>query len=83
MRKFIIEPKECSDQGNYVTKMFSVSAGDVVSLTPIVGQIGIPQEAVFCHTLPVLKQTTGTISGRTFSKSLYAELTPFILALEG
>jgi len=31
----------------------------------------------------IIEQTTGTISGRTFSKSLYAELTPFILALEG
>ena len=31
----------------------------------------------------IIEQSTGTISGRTFSKSLYAELTPFILALEG
>ena len=31
----------------------------------------------------VIEQATGTVSGRTFSKSLYAEMTPFILALEG
>lgn len=31
----------------------------------------------------IIEQATGTVSGRTFSKSLYAEMTPFILALEG
>jgi hypothetical protein len=31
----------------------------------------------------VINRITGTISGRTFSKSLFAELTPFILAIEG
>ena len=31
----------------------------------------------------VIEQATGTITGRTFSRSLFAELTPFILALEG
>ena len=30
----------------------------------------------------VINQNTGTLSGRTFSKSLFAELTPFILALQ-
>ena len=28
-----------------------------------------------------IDQTTGTISGRSFSKSLFSEVTPFILAL--
>ena len=28
-----------------------------------------------------INQTTGTISGRSFSKSLFSEMTPFILAL--
>ena len=28
-----------------------------------------------------INQTTGTISGRAFSKSLFSEMTPFILAL--
>jgi hypothetical protein len=31
----------------------------------------------------VINQETSTISGRTFSKSLFAEMTPYILALEG
>jgi hypothetical protein len=31
----------------------------------------------------IIEQSTGTISGRTFTKSLFAELTPFVLALEG
>jgi hypothetical protein len=31
----------------------------------------------------VLNQATATISGRTFSKSLFAQMTPYILALEG
>jgi len=31
----------------------------------------------------ILDQATSTISGRTFSKSLFAEMTPYILALEG
>ncbi len=30
-----------------------------------------------------INQDTSTISGRTFSKSLFAEMTPYILALEG
>lgn len=30
-----------------------------------------------------INQSTATISGRTFSKSLFAEMTPYILALEG
>lgn len=30
-----------------------------------------------------IDQATGTISGTTFSKSLFAQMTPFILALEG
>ena len=30
----------------------------------------------------VISQATGTLSGRTFQKSLFAEMTPFILALE-
>jgi hypothetical protein len=31
----------------------------------------------------VISQATGVLSGRTFQKSLYAEMTPFILAIEG
>lgn len=31
----------------------------------------------------VISQATGVLSGRTFTKSLYAYLTPFILAIEG
>jgi hypothetical protein len=31
----------------------------------------------------VLNQATATIAGRTFTKSLFAEMTPYILALEG
>ena len=30
-----------------------------------------------------INQNTGTLSGRTFTKSLYAIMTPFILAIEG
>jgi hypothetical protein len=30
----------------------------------------------------VISQATGVLSGRTFQKSLYAEMTPFILAVE-
>ena len=30
----------------------------------------------------VISQATGVLSGRTFQKSLFAEMTPFILALE-
>jgi hypothetical protein len=30
-----------------------------------------------------INQDTSTITGRTFSKSLFAEMTPYILALEG
>jgi hypothetical protein len=30
-----------------------------------------------------IDQATGTISGTTFTKSLFAQMTPFILALEG
>jgi len=30
-----------------------------------------------------INQSTSTITGRTFSKSLFAEMTPYILALEG
>jgi hypothetical protein len=30
----------------------------------------------------VISQATGVLSGRTFTKSLFANLTPFILALE-
>jgi hypothetical protein len=31
----------------------------------------------------VISQATGVLSGRTFQKSLFAEMTPFILAIEG
>ena len=31
----------------------------------------------------VLNQETATIAGRTFSKSMFAQMTPYILALEG
>ena len=31
----------------------------------------------------VISQASGVLSGRTFQKSLYAEMTPFILAIEG
>jgi hypothetical protein len=31
----------------------------------------------------VISQATGVLSGRTFTKSLFAEMTPFILAVEG
>jgi hypothetical protein len=31
----------------------------------------------------ILNQETATISGRTFTKSLFAVMTPYILALEG
>jgi hypothetical protein len=31
----------------------------------------------------VISQATGVLSGRTFSKSLFANMTPFILAIEG
>ena len=31
----------------------------------------------------VISQATGVLSGRTFQKSLFAEITPFILAIEG
>jgi hypothetical protein len=31
----------------------------------------------------ILNQSTATISGRTFTKSLFAVMTPYILALEG
>jgi hypothetical protein len=31
----------------------------------------------------VIRQETGTLEGRTFSKSLFALVTPFVLALEG
>jgi hypothetical protein len=31
----------------------------------------------------VISQATGVLSGRTFSRSLFAEMTPFILAVEG
>ena len=31
----------------------------------------------------VISQATGVLSGRTFTKSLFANLTPFILAIEG
>jgi len=31
----------------------------------------------------ILNQATATIAGRTFSKSLFAQMTPYILALEG
>ena len=31
----------------------------------------------------VVSQATGVLSGRTFTKSLFANLTPFILAIEG
>jgi hypothetical protein len=31
----------------------------------------------------VINQNTGTLSGRTFQKSLFAIMTPYILALEG
>jgi hypothetical protein len=30
----------------------------------------------------VISQATGVLSGRTFTKSLFAEMTPFILAVE-
>ena len=31
----------------------------------------------------VISQATGVLSGRTFTKSLFANMTPFILAIEG
>jgi hypothetical protein len=31
----------------------------------------------------VISQATGVLSGRTFTKSLFANLTPFMLAIEG
>jgi hypothetical protein len=55
--------------------------------------IGIDEGAVFATSTDqsgnfvvsdlTINQSTSTISGRTFSKSLFAELTPYILALEG
>jgi hypothetical protein len=31
----------------------------------------------------VIRQATGTLEGRTFNQALFAQMTPFILALEG
>jgi len=55
--------------------------------------IGIGEGAVFATSTDqsgnfvvsdlTINQSTSTISGRTFTKSLFAELTPYILALEG
>lgn len=55
--------------------------------------IGIGEGAVFATSTDqsgnfvvsdlTINQSTSTISGRTFSKSLFAEMTPYILALEG
>jgi hypothetical protein len=55
--------------------------------------IGIDEGAVFATSTDqsgnfvvsdlTINQSTSTISGRTFTKSLFAELTPYILALEG
>ena len=55
--------------------------------------IGIDEGAVFATSTDqsgnfvvsdlTINQSTSTISGRTFSKSLFAEMTPYILALEG
>jgi len=61
-----VEAPECADNSNFVTKMFTVSAGDVVSLNPQLGEIGIEDTAIFCHTLPVLKQVGGVIFEQDF-----------------
>jgi hypothetical protein len=55
--------------------------------------IGIGEGAVFATSTDqsgnfvvsdlTINQSTSTISGRTFTKSLFAEMTPYILALEG
>jgi hypothetical protein len=59
--KIYIEPEECGNTTDYVTRMFTVSAGDKISLTPEVGEIGFTDFKTFCHTLPVLKQAGGII----------------------
>jgi hypothetical protein len=41
------------------------------------------QDGNFTVSDLVINQSTSTITGRTFSKSLFAEMTPYILALEG
>ncbi len=41
------------------------------------------QDGNFLVSDLTIDQATGTISGTTFSKSLFAQMTPFILALEG
>jgi len=40
------------------------------------------QDGNFTVSSLVINQSTSTITGRTFSKSLFAEMTPYILALE-
>ena len=55
--------------------------------------VRIGEGAVFCTSTDQngnflvsdlsIDQATGTISGTTFTKSLFAQMTPFILALEG
>jgi len=41
--------------------MFTATSGDIITLNPSFGEIGVPKDAVFCHTLPVLKQTAGVV----------------------
>jgi hypothetical protein len=65
--------------------------GGVANVTAQI--IGIGEGAVFATSTDqsgnfvvsdlTINQSTSTISGRTFTKSLFAELTPYILALEG
>lgn len=61
---------------NSQTQMISIAEGSVFATST-------DEKGNFQVGDLILNQASSTISGRTFSKSLFAQMTPYILALEG
>jgi hypothetical protein len=63
---FFMEAPECLDQENFVTRAISTTAGDTVDIGSG-SDIVIPSNAIFCHTVPVIKQVVGQTFEQDYS----------------